>query len=66
MSAVFCAAMRHGAVGENILSIDVSGAAIDASDLNCVRFDVDPHAVWSQFHVGHAAATAWLAANTRT
>lgn len=61
MAAVVCAAMRHGAVGENILAIDVSGAELDFSDLNCVRFNVTPETVWSQFHAGQAAAATWLA-----
>ena len=60
MSAVFSAAMRHRAVGDGIMTIDVPGISLDTSDLGCVRFDVGPDAVWEQFHAGHAAAKMWL------
>ena len=59
-AAVFNAAMRHRAVGDGILSIDVPDVALDASDLSCVKFDVGPDTVWAQFRAGHAATREWL------
>ena len=60
LSAVFAAALRHRAVGDGILSIDVPGPGLDASNLGAVRFDVNEDTVWSQYAVGRDTVAAWL------
>lgn len=60
MVAVFNASMRHRAMGEGIMSIDLPDVPLDASDITWVRFDMNAEKVWEQFNLGHAAAAAWL------
>jgi len=59
MTAVFAAALRHRAVGDGILSIDVPGPSLSVSNF-FARFDVDESTIWNQFNVGRDTVAAWL------